>query len=713
MSTAVGRWPSAAPRGRSRLDAVLDRLVTRDSGVALGVAAILCLLAFVAKGGVELGSNTYMEVVLVSGGGLLGAAALAVPHRRAPLGPLHGGRTLGLFGVLTALTALSIAWSYDANASWLEANRTLAYLAAFGGALAFARLAPTRWTALLAGIAIACTIICVYALATRAFPDWLAADERAARLRPPFGYWNAVGLTAALGVPPLLWLASRRSGHAAVNALAYPALGALLVCLMFSYSRGALLALVSGLAVWFVVVPLRLRSAAALAGPVITTALVLLWAFNQETLTTDLLPASERADAGLAFGVLLVLQAVILLGVGLAVGFAGAFVEPGERVRRTAGLVLVALVSVALVTGIAAVGSSEGSFGGAWQRMTDPDARTPANSPNRLTATASVRARYWDEALKVHASQPWLGVGAGAYGIARQRFRTQPLEVQHAHGYVVQTLADLGWAGLAASLAALLAWLITAARVLGLRRADRGLTWDAERVGMAALASVVVVFGVNSLIDWTWFIPATAVTALICAGWVCARPPLRARLHDEGPTGIVSAAERVGVLPATRRFTVSQRLAAWQPSAYRSVLALGVLAIGMATCWSIVQPLRAQNAGDAAVNRLDAGRYAAAADIAGIAQRRNPLSVEPWYLLAAARSAEGDRRGAVLALVEAVKTQPANAEAWRRLGTYELSVIDDPRGALAAFQAAYYLDPQSREAQSDVIAASRAVEAAP
>jgi tetratricopeptide (TPR) repeat protein/branched-subunit amino acid transport protein AzlD len=711
VSTLAGRW--TAPRRASRLDAILDRLVTRDTGVAAAVTLTLCLLAFVAKGGVELGPNTYMEVVLVAGGGLLGAGALAVPHRRAPLGPLHGGRTLGLFGVLVALTALSIAWSFDADTSWLEANRTLAYLAAFGGAMAFARLAPSRWSALLVGIAVACTVIGVYALATRVFPEWLAADERASRLRAPFGYWNAVGLMAALGVPPLLWLASRRSGHAAANALAYPALGALLVCLMFSYSRGALLALAVGLAAWFAIVPLRLRSAAALAGPVLTTALVLLWAFNQDALAKDDLVAAARADAGAAFGVLLILQAVVLLGVGLAIGFAGAFTAPRERTRRLVGQVLVGLVALALIAAVAGVAGGKGGLGGAWHRLTDPDARTPANSPNRLTATASVRARYWDEAFKVHATQPWLGVGAGGYGTARRRFRTQPLEVRHAHGYIVQTLADLGWAGLLASLAAALAWLFTAARVLGLRRADRGLSWDAERVGVAALATVVIVFAAHSAIDWTWFIPANAVAGLICAGWVCARPPLRARLHDEGPTGIVPAAERAGVLPATRRFTVTERLAAWRPSTYRSVLALGVLGIGMATCWSIVQPLRAEHAGDAAVNRLDAAQYAAAADIAQLAQQRNPLSVEPWYLLAAARSAQGDRKGTVLALVEAVKTQPANAEAWRRLGEFELDALGDPKGALAAFQAAYYLDPQSRGAQSDVIEASRAVEAAP
>ena len=50
-------------------------------------------------------------------------------------------------------------------------------------------------------------------------------------------------------------------GHPAANALAWPALGLLFTCVMLSYSRGALLALVLGLALWFAVVPLRLRGA--------------------------------------------------------------------------------------------------------------------------------------------------------------------------------------------------------------------------------------------------------------------------------------------------------------------------------------------------------------------------------------------------------------------------------------------------------------------
>ena len=73
------------------------------------------------------------------------------------------------------------------------------------------------------GVALGCRRCSArWALLTKVFPASLAPDETYARLREPFAYWNSVGLMAALGVPPMLWLAARRSGHAAVNALAWP-----------------------------------------------------------------------------------------------------------------------------------------------------------------------------------------------------------------------------------------------------------------------------------------------------------------------------------------------------------------------------------------------------------------------------------------------------------------------------------------------------------
>ena len=44
------------------------------------------------------------------------------------------------------------------------------------------------------------------------------------------------------------------------------------------------------------------------------------------------------------------------------------------------------------------------------------------------------------------------------------RYRTVTIDVQHAHGFVVQTLADLGIVGLLAALALLACWMAAAGR---------------------------------------------------------------------------------------------------------------------------------------------------------------------------------------------------------------------------------------------------------
>ena len=385
--------------------------------------------------------------------------------------------------------------------------------------------------------------MCGWALLTKVFPASLAPDETYARLREPFAYWNSVGLMAALGVPPMLWLAARRTGHAAVNALAWPAIGLLLVCMMLSYSRGALVALRARRSArgscscrcacgrWS-----RWPAPSLVAGPVIA------WAFSQDGLTTDRAPIAARVDAGHEFGALLVLMAAVLLAAGLAVHFAAAQRPPTPRERRLAGRGALAVLALVPLIGLFALATAEGGIDGqvskAWDQLTDPNAQTPANTPDRLTATSSVRARYWREALDIHATEPWLGSGAGAYATVRTRFRDDALVVRHAHGYVVQTLADLGWIGLIVSLLAAAAWLLAAARATGVRRRDRGLPYDAERIGMLTLAVVVLVFAVHSAVDWTWFVPANAGVAMLCAGWVAGRGPLRVRLeHPEGPPG--------------------------------------------------------------------------------------------------------------------------------------------------------------------------------
>jgi tetratricopeptide (TPR) repeat protein len=650
--------------------------------VALGVALLMALCAFVARGGTQLEAMTWTEVGLMLAGSAVCAAAFIWP-RTAGRG---GVVTVAAFAALTILTVVSISWSLTPGATLLDGSRMLSYLAVLAGGVALGRLAPGRASAVVQGVALGSVLITAYAVATKVFPGMLAPDEPYARLRPPFDYWNGVGVAAAIGVPPLLWLGARRSGHAAANALAWPALGLTISGLLFSYSRGALLTLVIGLAFWFALVPLRLRAVLTLLGVLAVTLPVVAWAFAQDGLTLDQPPLSLRETAGLQLGAMLLVMLVVLTVAGLAAGFLAAHRPPSERARRRAGrllvLALLCMPAVALLALANAPGGIPGQVSKAWHQATDPNAGSPANKPGRLTATSSVRARYWREAIKVYEISPWVGTGPGAYAELRLRFRTDRSSIQHAHGYVPQMLADLGWAGMGLSLLTLGAWLWAASRALGLRRRSRGRPWDAERVSLATLAAVVVVFGLHSAVDWTWFIPGDAVPALLCAGFVASyAAPGETRLL--APGGANAAGAAAGGL---------------------------LVLVALAASWAALQPVRSDHAEAAAFDRLDVGQVPQAAEIAGIAHQRDPLALNPLFDIAAIDTGRGDVAGARSALERAVRLEPATAETWRRLGAFRLDVLHDPKSALKAYRTAYYLDPSLRS-QSDVVTTARLVKA--
>ena len=142
---------------------------------------------------------------------------------------------------------------------------------------------------------------------------------------------------------------------------------------------------------------------------------------------------------------------VALMCVGVAIGFLTGRRAPSARARRRAGATLLAAMAICVLAVAGALAHSHrgltGSISHAVSALTDPNAKPPPNTPGRLTAVASVRARYWKEALQIFQAHPALGAGADGYRVARLRYRTETLEVRHAHGFIVQTLADLGMSG--------------------------------------------------------------------------------------------------------------------------------------------------------------------------------------------------------------------------------------------------------------------------
>jgi len=637
-------------------------------GATALTAAISCLVTFYAKGGLNLESMTATEIALTLAAGVVVAVAIL---RLPNAGRRYGFWPTGLLLAFTALTAISVVWSVQPDDSWRDAGRMLAYSGVFAAAVALVRLAPGRWPAVLGGLALASVLICSYALLTKVFPGSLTAADKYARLEDPYGYWNAVGLTASMGAICCLWLGARRSGHALLSALAYPAMGVLLLTLLLAYSRGALVALAVGVLAWFCLVPLRLRSAAVLGVGALGAVAVAGWDFSTHALSAEHIPIAEQITAGHQLGVLIVAMAFALTALGVTIGFLTGTRPPPRALRTQVGAALLATIAITLIVFAGALAHSQrgltGSISHTVDSLTNPNAKVPPNTPGRLTAVASVRARYWKEALDVFDAHPALGAGAEGFATAHLRYRGETLEVMHAHGFVVQTLADLGLVGLLLALALFVVWGAAAGRAT--RPFARRERYRPERIGMLAMLCLVVVFGVHSLVDWSWYVPGNACVALLCAGWLAGRGPL------------AESAAPLAPRPAGR------------PSHLRIALAGAAVVFALLAAWSQWQPQRSEEASrdaEALLARDPSGALAAADS----AVSRDPLSLEALSTLALVQSASGHTALARATLQHAVRLQPSNPKSWLSLGRQDLS-SGNPQAALHELQAAIYLDPES------------------
>jgi O-Antigen ligase len=665
-----------------------------SSAASVLIGAAFAAVAFGAKGGSDLASLTWVEIALIIVGALV--VALSVMHGRKD--QLDGGTALLAFVALAALTTLSLLWSIAPDLTWIEANRTLTYLVVFAAGIALARLAPGSWNVLLKGVLLGATAVVGYALASRVWPSSLAANELYARIGQPYGYWNAVGVTAALAIPPAVWLGARRSGHAPANALAYPLLGILIVALFLSYSRGALAAAVVALVVWFAFVPLRVRSLAVLGVSVVGSVPVIVWALSRDAFTKDLVPLSVRESAAGEFGLLLITMVAVLLAIGLIIGFRVSREAPSPRIRRRVGLAAVTFAVLVPLAAFTSVAFSQrgltGTISNRFHALTSETATT-SGGPQRLTQTSSSRGRYWRNAGHIFAAHPLDGTGAGTFGVARLRYRKDVLVARHAHGFFAQTMADMGILGLLVVLAFAAAWLAAVLRTTGGRLRfwrPGGASWDAERVGVVALALSALVFGLHSAIDWTWFVPGCAVMGIFAAGFVAGRGPVTA-LAGVGTTQALPRTPREWLVPKEH----------WRIGAAGAIALVAILC-----AWAVDQPQRSDSATNDALALVAQGKFKAALSKADHAHNLNPLSPKPLLVRAAVQDSAGDTKDALSTLESAVIQQPSNPQLWQKLADYELNRLHNPRAALQALHAELYLDPLEQAAQSMFLEASAA-----
>ena len=393
-------------------------------------------------------------------------------------------------------------------------------------------------------------------------------------------------------------------------------------------------------------VPLRLRSVVVLAVGGAGAVVISAWGLSHSALTADgsLTPAMD--SAGHTFGVVLVIVLVLVTAAGLACAWAMDHRAVSAATRRRAGTALVVLACLIPVAAVGALATSSrgltGQISHAWDSLTSTHA-VVFNNPGRVLQFGSSRPMYWHQGLDVGAHALFKGVGASGYGTARLRYTTNRYVSAQAHSYVIQTFADLGLLGIAITFALLLAWVRAALRPIAPRTRERSLTDDQrdERAGMVALALIVIGFGIESTLDWTWYFPGVSVPVLLCAGWLVGRGPLAA------PVGWLR----------------SRRSLLDRPGAV--AIAAAVAVIALAGAWMQWLPQRSADEVNASLN---ADTNAQAFDQARAAVASDPLALQPRFVLASLYQSVNDIPAARAQLQHAVQTQPENPFAWAQLG---------------------------------------------
>jgi hypothetical protein len=631
--------------------------IARRVGVVALLAAALIAIAFVA-GGVDetfaTPGNTWTEIALTLLGVITATAALLVA---GPGGRRYGWVTVGLMAAMFALEAASTIWSVVPGSSWLASGQMLAYLAVFAAAAAVARVLPERWTVLLTALLVATVAVSAWSLLAKVFPSALAAGNSGpgsvGRLQAPFGYWNALALAAAMGVPGCLWLGAQRGHSRRLAALSVPALSLLVAVLVLSSSRSADLAACIAAGVWLALVPLRLRAAAVLLVGAAGGAVISAWGLAHRGISGDGVALSLQNHDGHIFGVviLVVLVATTVTGISITDSMDHATVPAQMRSRIGAALLgLLSLLVVAAIVGVAASPRGlTGEISHGWQKLTDPQATVSATSASRVFKFGSSRPLYWHQALAVGDHAVLKGVGELGFSVAYLRYTTEPEIVLQAHSYVFETYADLGILGLAVTGALLLAWVAATTRTIDarLRWRDLAPAPSAERVGMITLAAIVIGFGVQSTLDWTWYFAGVAIPALLAAGWLAGRGPLLevgTSAVAEGPPRRhprVALLERPGELG----------------------LVVVVLAATLLGCWLVWRPLHS-------ADLVNAAESTGSIAEAQAAQRADPLSLSPYQLLSNFELQLHRPASAAAELIRGVDTQPDNPYAWSALGAF-------------------------------------------
>lgn len=517
------------------------------------------------------------------------------------------------FLLICAWTAVSVVWTTSKTQTTLELERSLVYAALVVATIALTRRGSAA--ALLWGAWAGTTLISVYALGTRLFPDRLGVTDSVAgyRLSTPVGYWNGLGLVTATASLLALGLLVE-TPRIVPRIVAGASLTLLMPTLYFTFSRGAWIALAAGVAIVVALSPRRLRFVTALAVLSVPSAIADGLAYHARPLRLSNVALSRSIGAGHSLAWQLLLAAMLGALVAALWAALAARVEVPRRARAVYAGALAAALVATIAVALAHYGGPSEAFSHARHSLEGNPSASSDVSKRLFTVGSAARVDQWHVAVEEWRGQRLLGTGAGTYAQYWMAARSDAPKVLDVHNLYLETLAEQGLVGLMVLIAALLVPLTAAAR-------SRHLPLVAVAAGGYAT------WLAHAAYDWDWELPAATLPALICAGFIVASGRVR---------GAVLTGPRQWLLVVT-------------------ALAVGVVAtLGLVENRSLVQ----------SADRAQHGDYAQALSLAERARRLAPWSSGPWTEIAGIRIAQGKRIDAVEAYRHAVDKDPNDWTLW-------------------------------------------------
>ncbi len=559
--------------------------------------------------------------------------------RRIELVQLASLFALGAFSLLSALWAPGGLGEALPQAQLLTLDAT---------ALAAALMLFRRPTPLVTTVWACLVAISLVGLGTRLFPTNAVgniSDE--SRLSQPLGYWNSLGLWAVMALLLSAVLASR-SRSVILRATAAASSVPCAATLYFTFSRGAWVALATGL---LIAIMVDLRRLGLLAWVILIApwpGIGVLLASRSHGLTGAAPTLEQARHDGASLAAALVLLAIVAASVALSL----THLERRWRIPRAARVAFASFLVVSCALGLA---GTTAQFGAPWtiairaaHRFDAPPRFGGRDLNGRLfDLSSNGRVALWRLGWQDAKRHPLLGSGAGTY--ASEWFRNRPLELDatNAHELYLETLAELGPLGLALLLVALGAPLVAARR--------------ARRHPLAAGATAAyVAFLVHVAVDWDWQLAAVSLAALSCAATLL----IMARDGSSAP------------------FTARTRFAG---------AAVGFGLAGFAL-WSLYISYPLGQARDA----IDRGKWLSAERHATDAvERAGGSSAVAWQMLGESQTALRKPNAARVSLRVAVRRDPSSWEAW-----YDLAVVARGSERRTAAANALVMNPLGSETRS-------------